>query len=196
MTKTNARDRLLDAAQTLMLSKGFHASRVDEICEGAGVSKGSFYHFFKTKEELGVEVLERYYRQTVKRLVSGDYQQLEDPIDRAFGFLDFVEEVAPELWSDGCLLGGFAIDLADTHPAIQTRVSELFSRMNQGLAVLFEPFSDRSTGEEHRPSAGEIAEHFLMVIEGSVVLAKAHGEENSVARGIDRFRAYLRGLSE
>lgn len=192
--RPKARERLIEAAHGLMLSKGFPATRVDEICELAGVSKGSFYHSFKTKEELGVAVLEEYYRRTVKRLVTGPYQDLEDPVKRAYGFLDFMEQIGPGMWSDGCLLGGFAMELADTNPTVQSRVSELFARMGKGLAVVFEPFSREAKKDLRLPSAREIADHFLMVIEGSVVLAKAHGDPERVAEGLRRFRDYLEGL--
>ena len=50
----NSRKQILEAAETLVLQKGYAAATVDEICAAAGTSKGSFYHFFKSKEEMGL----------------------------------------------------------------------------------------------------------------------------------------------
>src|SRR5689334_24216214 len=60
-TYTPTKEKLLDAAQQLMLSKGFPATTVDEICDTAGFTKGSFFHYFESKEQLGKEVLNRFY---------------------------------------------------------------------------------------------------------------------------------------
>jgi len=189
MPGTTAREKLLRAAQKQMLARGFPATRVDEICRAAGVSKGSFYHCFRTKDEIGLVVLEGYYDRLVRRLSSGTYIHVEDPAERACGFLDHVESVAPELWENGCLLGVFAMDLAEVDPKIRARVGEMFDGMATGLVRLFRPMVEPGTGD--RPSADQAAEHFLVVLEGSLLLARAHGDPDRVIRGIRSFRQYL-----
>ncbi|MGH2670894.1 MAG: TetR/AcrR family transcriptional regulator, partial [bacterium] len=52
--------RLLDAAERLMLAKGFEATTVDEICGAAKLTKGGFFHYFHSKEDLGRQLLERF----------------------------------------------------------------------------------------------------------------------------------------
>ena len=60
-TPSSHRDLLLDAMRTLALRKGFAAATVDEVCSAAGVTKGSFYHHFATKEALGLATLQSYF---------------------------------------------------------------------------------------------------------------------------------------
>jgi TetR/AcrR family transcriptional repressor of nem operon len=48
----NARDRLLDASLRLVRERGYNATSVDEFCQAAGVTKGAFFHHFRSKEEL------------------------------------------------------------------------------------------------------------------------------------------------
>ena len=62
-THSPTKEKLLEAAQQLMLAKGFPATTVDEICEAAGFTKGSFFHYFESKEHLGKEVLDRFYQK-------------------------------------------------------------------------------------------------------------------------------------
>jgi len=54
------RDKLLHTAEELMLRDGYSATRVDDVIRKAGVSKGSFYHFFDSKESLGLAAIDQY----------------------------------------------------------------------------------------------------------------------------------------
>jgi len=180
----NTQEKLLDAALALLLARGYPATTVDEICAAAGVSKGSFYHFFRTKEELGLAVLDEYYRKGVQNLMNGPFQAIEDPKQRLLGFLEHIESVSQQLWSGGCLLGSFALDLAETHPVVRERVSELLSKVARAIAPLFEPLA----AQVEDISSEELGEHFLAIIEGSIVLSKAHDNSGNIPRGLRNFR--------
>ena len=187
MTQHTAKDKLLEAAQTLMLSKGYPATTVDEICELAHVSKGSFYHAFATKEELGLAVLEAFRARNARLIAQGPQAHVADPVDRAFRLLDHLLDAAGEMWGSGCLLGNFALDLADTHPAIREAVSDAFRGIADGLAEGMAPLAAEG-GHAGAPSAAELAEHFIVVVEGALILAKAHGDWSYVTRALERFQ--------
>jgi len=189
MRGTGAREKLVEAARTLMLAKGYPATTVDEICKEAGVTKGSFYHFFKAKEEIGLAALEDYQRRQRERLMSGAFARMDDPVERAFGFLDHAEAHAKEIWGQGCLLGNFATELAETNPALQAEVSRIFRELATSLARIFEPVGRRDPGG--KATGTELAELFLSVLEGGVVMARAHGDWRYIVRGIGSFRRHL-----
>ena len=193
MSRQNAKQTLIDAAHQLILSRGYPATTVDGICKAAGVSKGSFYHFFDTKEACGLEVLEYYYARTINTIARGDYASLRDPVQRMYGLIDHIEQQAEALWSRGCLMGGIAMDLGEGDTAISTRNAELFTDMTRRLALVLAP-ATRTAGSglpRDRGAALELAGHLMAVIEGSVVLARAHGDWRHIPRGIRRFRRYL-----
>jgi hypothetical protein len=73
MKVTRTQEKILHAAKTLMLSKGYPATTVDEICENAKVSKGSFYHAFSSKEELGLSLLEWYHQGGAEKIFGGSF---------------------------------------------------------------------------------------------------------------------------
>jgi TetR/AcrR family transcriptional repressor of nem operon len=183
---TNTRHKLLEVAQDLIARKGFPATTVDEICAAAGVSKGSFYHFFKTKEEMGLALMAGFYEATQQRLFAGDWADEADPQRRLLAFLVYTEESADFFWGDGCLLGGFAIDVAETNPVMQERISMIFGSLAQRLAPIFEP-----AVVEDGPSAVDLAEHWLSVMEGAIVLAKGHQDQTRVARGLAVYRDHV-----
>ena len=85
----DGRSRLLDAAMRLIREKGYSATTVDDICGAAGVTKGAFFHHFKSKEDLGIEAT-AHFAQMAERLFSGaPYHELADPLDRLLGYIDF-----------------------------------------------------------------------------------------------------------
>jgi len=192
MVVTDTNEKLLDAALRLMLSKGYPATTVDEICAEAGVSKGSFYHFFKTKEKLGLAAIQRFYQRGQEEMGNGPFTELEDPVERAFGYLDHVEARSTFLWTDGCLLGSFALELADTNPAVREEVSRMFEQIASQMASIFRPIADRAG--EGGPTATALAEMFLSVLEGSIVLARAHHDPDRIPKTVRRFRNYLEQL--
>lgn len=189
MAGMNTKEKLIEAALTLMLAKGYPATTVDEICASAGVSKGSFYHFFSTKEDLALAALEAYSQRGFGALQSGSYTALEDPLERAFGFLDHAQAIAHDIWGDGCLLGNLAVELADTNEAIRVRISAIFEALARRLAQVFEVVVE--PGDSASPRPLELAEFFLSALEGSIVLAKAHDDWARVPAALENFRRYL-----
>jgi TetR/AcrR family transcriptional repressor of nem operon len=192
MSKSGAKEKLVDAARQLMLSKGYAATTVDEICEEAGLSKGSFYHFFSTKEEIGLAALESFHQRGQKRLSEGPFTSVVDPVERVFSFIDHTESVSKDLWSEGCLLGTFAVDLAETNPAIRKRVSELFDKSIGNMAKVFEPIASK---KKNGPTAQELAEHFISLLEGAIVLGKAYNDVKRIPESIQEFKRYLQILA-
>lgn len=61
-------DELMDAAERLFISKGFEATTVSEIVRDAGVAKGTFYHYFPSKNEVLGALRERFTRQFIDRI--------------------------------------------------------------------------------------------------------------------------------
>ena len=139
--KREVHDRILEAAVDLFEQQGFDATKVDEICELAGVSKGSFYHAFDSKEDLGLAVLEAFGERNARLIAGGPQAHVADPVDRALQLLDHLMATAGEMWGSGCLLGNFALDLAETHPAIRQAVSDAFRGVAAGLAAGMAPLA-------------------------------------------------------
>jgi len=189
-----AREKLITAAQGLMHAQGYQPTSVDEILAAAGVSKGSFYHYFKSKEELGAAVAEHYLEQAVAVLGQGAYLQIQDPMERGFAFVDHLESTSTRLWNHGCMLGSFAIDLSASHPEIATCLDQLMSRLEARIEPLLRPIAEACT-QEDAPSSRELADHLMAVIEGGIVMAKAHGDPQRLARAVHEFRRYLKAIS-
>lgn len=193
MTKETAKGRLVEAACQIMLSKGYSATSVDEICEMADASKGSFYHFFTSKEGLALAVLDHYYRSGLSRLLEGDYTSIEDPVERCLGFLEHVTSMSEELWAEGCLLGNFALDITNASSAARNQVARMFDGLVARIAAIFDP-ALTARGNRDSPTPEALAEHLLSVIEGSIVLSKAHQDTSRISGVLRGFTNYVRIL--
>lgn len=195
MAKLTARDKVIAAAQELMTGRGYSATSVDTIVQKAGVAKGSFYHAFKSKEELALVALEDYAIKGWQAVAAGPYREIQEPIERALAFVDYLELSSEALWSHGCLLGSVAVEVADSHPELIGRVSGLFQRFEEKFIQLFEPaLAARAAelgGDGVQVSAAELGVHLLAVIEGSIITARSHFDQQHLQNGLRHFRNYL-----
>jgi TetR/AcrR family transcriptional repressor of nem operon len=189
---SDSREKLIRGAQALMLSKGYSATGVDDICRDAELSKGAFYHQFASKEELAIAALGDYYEAGRQKLLGIDVHGVA-PEQRALAFLDVVSKQGQDFWKSGCLIGSLASEMASTSPALQAEVSRLFSQTAQALEPLFEPFV--ASAPEVGLSAAALAEHFLVVVEGAIVMSRAHADPQRINQAVARFGQQLRWLS-
>jgi TetR/AcrR family transcriptional regulator, transcriptional repressor for nem operon len=190
----DTRVRLLAAAYSLILRKGYPATSVDEICHASEVSKGSFYHFFKSKESMALAVLEHHMAEAKQVIEKGLDAAGLDGAQRAIRYVKHVEDSAEELWRDGCLIGSLALELAETHPDIRERISEIFRDLTDHFEKVFLPLCQKHAGP-HTPPPRELAEQFIVVIEGGVVLSRAHYDQRYISGALRCFRRYLETIA-
>ena len=193
MAANQSKERILAGAKELFLARGYTATTVDAICEKAGLTKGSFYYFFESKEDLGLGVLDWSLRQSTQMLASASYARILDPLEKAFAFLEHLEKCSPEIWSGGCLLGSFSLELADTNSRMQQAVSGMFQAVADDFAKQLQPIAAQCAGKR-APTANELADTLLGILEGSIILAKAHRDPTRIPKAIRGLRLSLATL--
>src|ERR1700761_4080908 len=115
-----ARSRLLTEALRIIREKGYHATPVDELCAAAGVTKGAFFHHFKSKEDLAVAAAAHWSVTTGGLFAGAPYHEPADPLDRVMGYLDFrTALIAGTTAEFTCLVGTMAQEAFMTNPAIR-----------------------------------------------------------------------------
>jgi TetR/AcrR family transcriptional repressor of nem operon len=179
------REKLVRTAERLMLRDGYSATRVDDVIRNAKLSKGSFYHFFDSKEALGLAALEHYYADRAGRLAAGTYATETDPLRRAQGFLKHASRVAEDLWTTGCLLASLAADAAGSNRAISNALKKRTSDLRALLVDVLGPFATPDI------TADDLADRFLVCVEGSIVLARIYDDPSYLRRGLEQFRSCL-----
>lgn len=195
-TPPKRRERLLEAAQKLMRARGYAATTIDEICAATGVTKGAFFHYFSDKQALGKAALDGFMDAQQRRMRNSAAARETDPLKRVYGYVDFAIKFSRDpACRHGCLLGNFAQELSDTHDDIRALCAQHFSQWAAMLRRDIEAAKMR-----HAPrakfDAASLAEHFIAVLEGALIMGKAKQDMRVVERSLKHFRSYLQSLFE
>lgn len=187
-----SKTRLLDAAMQVIRSRGYTATRLEDVCEVAGLTKGSFFHHFKGKEDLALATIAYWNEVTEGAFAAAPHRGLADPVDRLLGYVNLRKAMLRgELPDFTCLIGTMVQEVYDTHPAIRDAGERSLAAHAAVLeADIAEALAAR--GVETGGSAGGLARHMIAVIQGSFILAKARREPGVVGESLDHLDRYLR----
>ena len=187
-------DRLLDAAVDVIRARGYSATRVEDICAAAGLTKGAFFHHFASKEACAIAAAAHFAARADALFDAAPYAALPDPRARALGYIDFRKAILQgELPQFTCLLGTMVQEAYETHPAIRQAcdryISEHADRLVGDLAAAKALYAPEATWKPE-----SLALYTQAVLQGAFVLAKAkHGPEIAV-ECLDHLRRYVEGL--
>jgi len=189
--KAGARQKLLDAALSLIREKGYSSTSVDELCTHAGVTKGAFFHHFKSKEALAVAAANHWSEITGAFFETAPYHQHSDPLDRVLGYLEFRKAILTgEIAEFTCLVGTMVQEIYGTHPdireACEASISGHAGRIETDIAAAMKRHRIRASW-----TAGSLAQHTQAVLQGSFILAKAKGGATTAAASIDHLHRYI-----
>ncbi len=191
---SDGRTRLLDAALKLIRTKGYSATRVEDVCAEAGVSKGAFFHHFESKEALGVAAAAHWSTVTGALFADASYHRAADPLDRVLGYVEFRRQIVrgtlPEFT---CLAGTMVQETYETNPAIRDACgASITGHADTLVADIAE--AKRRYAPRADWSAESLALHTQAVLQGAFVVAKATGRPGAATDSIDHLTRYIRLL--
>ena len=189
-----SKTKLLDAALQVFRTKGYTATTVDDICHTAGVTKGSFFHHFKGKEELAIESTRYWTEVTGGLFATAPYQQIADPRERVLAYIDFRAQILQGNLPDfTCLLGTMVQETFETHPAIREACWIGIDTHAQTIAkdivearAMYAPEADWT--------AESLAHYTQAALQGAFILAKAQGGAAIAAQCVAHLHRYVEML--
>jgi len=190
-TKPNAQIRILEAAECLMLQEGFHGVSVDRIIAAAGVSKGSFFYHFPTKDSLPAALLERFLERQGQAMAELMAQHTsDDPLIRACGV---IEGLAPLFThalqgAPGCVMAAFSYQLTQDFPELKKISQAAVDGWRRHFGALLAPLTQ---GHRNLPSGEALAEHLLCCLQGASILARIKNDSSLVLQAARQFNFYL-----
>jgi TetR/AcrR family transcriptional repressor of nem operon len=183
--------RLLDAAIEAIRAKGFEATTVEDVCAAAALTKGAFFHHFRSKDDLAVAAARRWGETTGALFETAPHHLPADPRDRVLAYIDFRKAIlqgAPKDFS--CLLGTMVQETYASRPAIREACrTGIFAH----AATLVDDIE--AAKARYAPDADWTAEslalHTQAVLQGAFILAKADGGADVAADSLDHLRRYI-----
>ncbi|MBD2040045.1 TetR/AcrR family transcriptional regulator [Microcoleus sp. FACHB-672] len=172
MGKETTKTTLLEIGTRIILEKGFNHTGIQEILQTAGVPKGSFYYYFKSKEDFGLQVLENYaqaYQATLERCLE---DQTLTPLSRLRRhFEESCKRFESRQCRNGCLIGNLSQELADQSEIFRSRLEEILSHWRERFAkCLYEAQEAGEIPSDLNPH--DLAEFLLNSWEGAILRAK------------------------
>ncbi len=173
MAKPNAREKIVRAGLDQFHRVGFNGSSVEDITNLAGVPKGSFYNHFKSKEDLAVEVIDRYVEQNPNALL-GD--STVAPLKRLKAYFSALsQEFVDSGCKKGCLIGNFSSELADHSGPVRRRLEIAFDNWVKRIAgVIREAQKAGEVDSKLKPE--QIAGALLSAWEGALLRGRVSGD--------------------
>jgi TetR/AcrR family transcriptional regulator, transcriptional repressor for nem operon len=192
---TATRERILDAAQRIVLERGFAATSVDAVLEQAPATKGAFFHHFPSKNDLGRALLERYAAADKRMLddfMAAAEAESDDPAYQLVAFVRRFEQAADEVapTQPGCLFVSFIYEsqLAGNgeHDLIATSIRHWRTQLLDKL---------EAAARAHPPAIAvdlpSLADQVFTTFEGGFILARAMHDPNHLRAQLTHLRHYL-----
>jgi TetR/AcrR family transcriptional repressor of nem operon len=171
---SDAKERLVATAAQLVRERGYTAVSVADICDAAGLKKGSFYHFYSSKLDLVLDAIDEYAKgyaelslqclrpgATATSRLQGVFTALRSSV-RA--------RCASEGVARGCPIGNLALEMADREDAIRRKIAGVFEGLRAALEGIVE--SGIRSGEFPPQDPRRASESLVASIQGAMVLTK------------------------
>jgi TetR/AcrR family transcriptional repressor of nem operon len=190
--KNSTLDNILGVARDLFLNRGFSATSVDEICRKAKITKGGFFHYFKSKECLAKDVLKIFCTDARDQMrQAGCCENVSDPLERVFAALDCMPgNLRHSKKHQGCLIATFVQEMSQTHPQIHSLckkgLEEWALMIKNELQLAKEKYAPHSS-----VNVESLANYCVAVVEGAQILFKASGKKKAMDESINHLKEYL-----
>jgi TetR/AcrR family transcriptional repressor of nem operon len=194
ITLTDARSRLLDAAVDVIRAQGYSATTVDDICRRAGLTKGGFFHHFRSKEACALAAAAHFAARAETLFEAAPFRKLDDPRERVLGYVDFRKAILQgTLPQFTCFLGTLVQEAYETHPAIRAACDRYIGEHAAFVGVDIAE-AKALYAREAEWTTESLAFFTQSVIQGAFILAKAQHGAPIAADCLDHLRRYLEGL--
>jgi TetR/AcrR family transcriptional repressor of nem operon len=188
-----SKEKILVSAKELFHENGFQQTSVDEILKRSGVTKSNFYYHFKSKEELGLVILDRFiqlYESDVLIKTLGNKELA--PSERLIEFYRSVRTFHRDLEKPrGCPFGNMAIEMSGSNESFREKLSVFFNAWEK---IIEECISEGMRSGDFRGDLppGLIAQLILSHLEGAIMMVKTHRSIEPLSSGSETILRLLK----
>lgn len=196
---SDAKEKLVQSALDLMYGRSYASVGVQELCEQAGVQKGSFYHFFASKRDLTLAALERQRELGRCTILEPAFCPERPPLRRIEAWFDRLYEHAATMKRKtgcvpGCVVGNLAVELSTQDEVIRHKVADLLTDLTRVIEQTVAEAIKRKDLPAQNPKI--VAEAVVAYMEGVTLMAKTHNDPTLIKRLGRKFLRQLMGGAE
>lgn len=183
------KQRLVDQATQLVQQRGFAATSVSQLLLAAGIKKGTLYHYFSGKDELGLAVLAHAKRRFLARL--DEVLKAPTPRQQLQRFFAFVLETHRSAgFVGGCLFGNTALEMSDCNARYAELVDGVFTEWSDKLAAVLR--RGQAQGQFRSDlRAEQLSQTIVATVEGGIMLARVRKDERSLRDCLQALEIFL-----
>ena len=192
---TATRERILDAAEHLVIENGYAATSVDQVIAASGSSKGAFFHHFDSKRDLARELVGRYVDADLAHLQAAldATSSIADPAKRALAFVKVFEDAGDELMAaqSGCLYTSVLTERELTVDSTAAEIRRAVLEWRTAYAGLLRA----ALGPRARSvDVDALSDHLFVTFEGAFLLCRSLGEPSHMRTQLQTYRLLLEEL--
>ena len=191
---TETKQRILDAAKEQVLERGYAGTSVDDIQKAAGISRGTFFYHFPSKDHLARALIERHAEEDhelTESLMARAEKLASDPLQQALVFLALHEEMLEDIGPEGCLFASYSYEAGlfdDRTHALITGALEHWRQVLGGKLA--------EAMERHEPRVPHTDPYLLAdlaagVLQGGFIMRRALNDRGLMTAHLRQFRSYL-----
>eukprot|EP01029_Cantina_marsupialis_P007979 TRINITY_DN191516_c0_g1_i1.p1 TRINITY_DN191516_c0_g1~~TRINITY_DN191516_c0_g1_i1.p1 ORF type:complete len:185 (-),score=16.02 TRINITY_DN191516_c0_g1_i1:200-754(-) len=167
--KTSA-EQILTESISLFKRRGYYNTSMANIAEACGLIKGSIYHHFKSKDEIGIESLKYIHEYFVKNIFSVAYENNTSPKDRMDNLVKKTDNYFLNS-EGGCLLGNLALEVAHENENFKEVIRTYFTAWENAL---YEILKDRHYSED----AKNLAKEYVSLTQGAIMMMNLYNNKD------------------
>ena len=189
--KTNTVENILAVGTELILKNGYNNVGLNKILETANIPKGSFYYYFKNKEEFGVEVIKYYSNNAISFLTTYLKDTSKNPKQRIISFFEDMRKVyISKEHSEGCLLGNCSLELSDLSVSFSSSIASELGKWQMLFSNCIE--EGQKKGSIKSDESPQIMSDFILTTwEGALLRMKSSKNTESINTFIKYLELYI-----
>ena len=189
--KTETIDNILEIGTDLILKNGYNNIGLNKILEAANIPKGSFYYYFKSKQDFGIQVIKFYSENSLTFLNGYLTDASKEPKERIISFFEDMQKVyVDKEFKEGCLLGNSSLELSDMSEAFSNSVANELNKWQDCFELCIKEGQDANTIKKEE-SAKDMSDFILTTWEGSLLRMKSSKNTDSIATFIKFLKKYI-----
>jgi TetR/AcrR family transcriptional repressor of nem operon len=181
----DTRSRILATAREMFHGRSYADVGIQEICEAARVQKGSFYHFFPSKQELAMAVIDDMADDWAHGFVAEAFDQNLPPVERLDYMIDaayYWQKAAKDIEGrmPGCLFGNLALEISTRDDVMRAKLNAVFDKAKDKFRLTLEEAV--ASGAMPPMNTEDTATAMLAFLEGVILLAKSRNDPDVILR--------------